>query len=288
MELALYRYVVDRKTWRKPSAWAFIILRYSVFLSMIPAIWFTALPTQHCQLATAISQGGIVLVTASAGVIFAYRAFALWNFQRWVCICVCGLWVVMVTCWTLVATHLLAQTGPPTPLGSNCALAVMPAWTPVSYASSVLFDTVILVLTIMAIRQEQKKTHLTKTFMTDNLCYFIAVTITNVVNLAIQSLEREHELEKATSIPWPTIITVAMGSRVYLNLRLFENQRGRPNIWGGIQPTTIKLDTMRFSNPALVNQDEAGQIRRGKFIGSEGIADIPRVKLSSEDRVNYL
>jgi len=237
----------------------------------MPSIWFASLQTQHCKLATAISQTGIVLVTASAGLIFAYRVFALWKFQRWVCICIGSLWIVMVACWTLVATHLLARTGPPTPLGSNCTLATVPAWAPISYASSVLFDTVILVLTVIAIHQEQKQSRLAQTFVMDNLCYFVVVTITNVVVLGIQSLTRKYQLEKSASIPWPTVVTVAMGSRVYLNLKLFENRRGRPNIWGGIQPTSIKLETMRFTNAVLLNQNEEDPIRHNEFVSSKGV-----------------
>lgn len=100
------------------------------------------------------------------------------------------------------------------------------SWAPISYASSVLFDTTILVLTLIKLpRNLMAKSYLGRQIFRDTLMYFTITTVTNIVVLSIQSLGVEHALIKPTAVPFSTVMTVTMGSRVYLNLKLLEKRR---------------------------------------------------------------
>ncbi len=47
-------------------------------------------------------------------------------------------------------------------------------------------------------------------------------TATNIAVLSIQALGAEHDMIKPAAVPFSTVMTVAMGSRVYLNLKLYD------------------------------------------------------------------
>ena len=100
------------------------------------------------------------------------------------------------------------------------------SWAPISYASSVLFDTTILVLTLIKLpRNLMAKSYLGRQIFRDTLMYFTITTVTNIVVLSIQSLDSSHAMIKPTAVPFSTVMTVTMGSRVYLNLKLLEKRR---------------------------------------------------------------
>ena len=79
-----------------------MVLRYSAVLAFIPSLFFTSLQSGHCQLAASLSQAGAVLVTGSAGIIFAYRVFAIWRHNKFVVALVATLYLLMVSCWVRV------------------------------------------------------------------------------------------------------------------------------------------------------------------------------------------
>lgn len=58
----------------------------------------------------------------------------------------------------------------------------------------------------------------------DNLLYFLATAVTNITVLAIQTLNSSSPLVnfflKPNVLPYSTLMTVAMGTRVFLNLTL--------------------------------------------------------------------
>lgn len=100
------------------------------------------------------------------------------------------------------------------------------SWSPISFASSVAFDTVILLLTLAKMHTNLSTTSspVGRQIYQDNLMYFIISTVTNVVVLVIQSLGAEHTVIKPTAVPFSTLMTVTMGSRVYLNLKLIHTR----------------------------------------------------------------
>lgn len=77
----------------------FIVLRYAGILALLPGLWFTSVQTQHCQFAASISQAGVVIVTASAGIIFWYRVYAIWGGDRIVSAVVGFFYCAMVGSW---------------------------------------------------------------------------------------------------------------------------------------------------------------------------------------------
>lgn len=100
------------------------------------------------------------------------------------------------------------------------------SWAPISYASSVVFDTTILLLTLIRLpRNLMAKSYIGRQIFRDTLMYFTITTVTNIVVLSIQSLGESHSMIKPTAVPFSTVMTVTMGSRVYLNLKLLEKRR---------------------------------------------------------------
>lgn len=101
------------------------------------------------------------------------------------------------------------------------------SWAPISYASSVAFDTVILLLTLAKLHGNliTAKSQVGKQIYRDNLTYFALTTVTNITVLTIQALPSSFDMIKPTAVPFSTLMTVTMGTRVFLNLKLFDRRR---------------------------------------------------------------
>ncbi|EIN08715.1 hypothetical protein PUNSTDRAFT_143453 [Punctularia strigosozonata HHB-11173 SS5] len=226
-ELALYR-SHSRQVWLTPATWAFIILRYSAFVATFSALWFTSLQTQFCEVAVIASQVGVVLVVASSGIIFCNRVVAIWGNSKIIIALVTVIYLGMLACWILVAAHYSAITGPPTPFGSNCQMQPIVSWAPISYASSVAFDVIVLILTMMKLKTGSlANSAISKQIYADNLLYFIATAVTNITVFTIQALPSRFDMIKPTAVPFSTVVTVTMAQRVYLNLKLFHHRQQR-------------------------------------------------------------
>ncbi|PSR83536.1 hypothetical protein PHLCEN_2v5690 [Hermanssonia centrifuga] len=224
-EIALYMNF-DKKLWRTPTAWLFVALRYSAFIATVPSLFFTSVQNQHCQAAVVISTLGGVLVVASSGLIFCYRVFAFWHENRIVYGTVLLFYAGMLGCWIAVAVHYKAITGPTTPFGSNCQMEPIVSWAPISYASSVVFDSVVLALTLAKVHSSSMpRSNLGEQISRDNIAYFTLATATNIAVLSIQALGSAHDMIKPAAVPFSTVMTVAMGSRVYLNLKLYDKKQ---------------------------------------------------------------
>ncbi|KAH9487382.1 hypothetical protein JR316_0001457 [Psilocybe cubensis] len=264
-ERELYR-DKDRKQWKAPATWAFMVLRYAGILALFPGLFFTSIQNDHCQVTASVSQVGVILVTGSAGVIFAYRVFAIWRFNKFVVGGVSFLWVFTVASWIAAGSQLRASQGPPTNFGSNCILHPVPSWQPLPFASSVLYDVVVLVLTLVKLRGDRIKAYsIGSQIRGDNVLYFVIVTATNIAALVINSLGPEHDDIKPVALPFPTLLTAAMGARVYINLRMY-NKKINGELSGSI-PThssgttrSAVEDTIRLKNSNGV--DESIRIRK--------------------------
>jgi hypothetical protein len=224
-EIALYK---TQKVWNTVAAWAFVILRYSGILATLPSLFFTSVPSQHCQLAASLSQVGAVLVTLSSAAIFSARVNAIWN-NRIVLTIVCIMYAILAGSWIAVSTQYRAVVGPAVPLFSNCQMQPIPDWGNLSFISSVAFDVVILVLTLIKL-PASITTHSKVGFIVyrDSLLYFICTALTNLMVLTIQTLPDSGGLQvtmlKPMVIPFSTVVTVTLGSRVFLNLRLYKKR----------------------------------------------------------------
>ena len=186
--------------------------------------------------AVIISQLGVILVVAASGIIFCYRVLAIWSGNKIVFAFVSVVYLGMLACWVrtllnkyqrvlmdpiqiIVASHYRAINGPPTPFGSNCQMEPIVSWAPICNASSVLFDMVILILTLWKVGSNHGS-RVGYLIYRDSVVYFLFTAVTNTVVLVIQSLGSSWALTKPAVLPFSTVITAAMGVRVYLNLRL--------------------------------------------------------------------
>jgi len=272
-EVALY-FDTNKNIWRQPATWFFIILRYSGILATLPSLFFTSVQSQHCQVAVVTSQVGAVLVVASSGAIFCYRVFAIWGSVKIVQAFVGLMYFGMIGCWIAVATQFRAITGPPTPFGSNCQMLPIVSWAPISYASSVLFDSVVLILTLAKLHGNftTTKSQVGRQIYRDNLLYFVLTAATNITVLSIQALGPAHDMIKPTAVPFSTLMTVTMGSRVFLNLRLL-GQKQKPSSVGS--PLFINGDGSSNNRMLLGGKMEGADVKGLPYQeGSEGSVSV--------------
>ena len=119
------------------------------------------------------------------------------------------------------------------------------SWAPISFASSVLFDATVLILTLAKLRRNLvAKSLVRRQIFRDTLMYFTLTTVTNIAVLSIQALGSAHAMIKPVAVPYSTVMTVTMGSRVYLNLRLLEQRRQT-------EPDNIPLSVPRSQDSAV-------------------------------------
>ncbi|KAJ7141988.1 hypothetical protein C8R46DRAFT_1134502, partial [Mycena filopes] len=218
----------NKRLWKQSATWAFIVLRYSAFLATFPALFFTSLQSQHCQVAVVVSQVGAVLVVGCSGIIFCNRLLAIYSGSKVITAALALLWTGMMACWIAVASQYSATVGPPTPFGSNCQMKPIVSWAPISYASSVGFDVIVLALTFAKLKANIGtfgQSAISKQIYRDNLTYFVITAATNITVLSIQALGDSYALVKPTAVPFSTVITVTMAQRVYLNLKLYHQRQ---------------------------------------------------------------
>jgi hypothetical protein len=179
-ELTLYT-VTSAAAWKQPGTWAFVVLRYASIAALVSALFFTSAQSTNCGFTVRFSSFMVALVVAAAGVIFAYRVLALWKGNKTVYAVLGLFYLVNVGAWMATAASYAADTGPPTPFNSNCQLHPVASWNPISFGSSVVFDCVVLGLTVLKLRQNfGARSTVQKQLYKDNLLYFVIVTATNV------------------------------------------------------------------------------------------------------------
>lgn len=223
-------------------------MRYSGIIASLPSLFFTAVQTDFCQAAISASTAGAVLTVASSGAIFWFRVRALWNGSVTVSVIAGLFYVIMLACWVscdqtgvlstmlevdndfqiTVSTQFRGDTGPHTSFLSNCQLHPVAPWAPMSYASSVAFDTCVLILTVAKFRRNASAagSKIGRQVYNDNLLYFFLQTAANIVVLSIQAQQDPRfDLIKPAAVPFSTLMTVTMGTRVFLNLRLFTQRQ---------------------------------------------------------------
>ena len=221
----------------------FIVVRYAGLLAAFPSLFFIAIQSQHCKVAMDSSQAGVVLVVASSGIIFGYRVSAIWNANKIVIAIVGFFYICMVASWVgvqscglgrsanclylqlAVATQYRIFNGQPTPFGSNCQMLPIITWAPICYASSVVFDIVILIFSLTKLKAHTSGVGFV--VYRDSLMYFFATAITNIAVLTVQALGSKYNLIKPAAVPFSTLMVTTMASRVFLNLKLFNQRQAR-------------------------------------------------------------
>lgn len=116
------------------------------------------------------------------------------------------------------------------PFGTNCKVLPVVSWSLISYSSSVAFDVVIIILTLLKLivnrtQHLRIETHLYRV----NLGYLGITAITNIVVLIIHTLGPDQDQAKRSAASFATLIAATMGARVFLNLRVLTEHQERVN-----------------------------------------------------------
>lgn len=86
------------------------------------------------------------------------------------------------------------------------------------------FNSCVLLFTLSKFHDNliKPKTSFEKQVYKDNLLYLILLTTTDVIVLVIQGLKHQNSDQiRPAAAPFSTLMTVTMGTRVFLNLRQF-------------------------------------------------------------------
>lgn len=190
----------------------------------------TSVQDQHCQALIVAGQVGTILAVVSAGIIMAVRVFVVRGGSRMVRIVLWSLLLLMTACWIATATQYKAVTGPPTIVHSNCRILPLVLWSLVSYGSTVAFDLALLVFILYRFRRDLSatKSHTGRRLHQNNLIYIALLTVVNIAALIVQVLGHTNcsvTFFQPITVPLSTFMTVAMGSRVFFNLREYEGRR---------------------------------------------------------------
>ena len=89
---------------------SFVVLRYSGFASTFAALFFTAVQSDACETAVAVSKLGAVLVNVSSGIIFGYRGCAMWGGNQTINLIVGFMYLVMISSWVRLRSNYLSLT----------------------------------------------------------------------------------------------------------------------------------------------------------------------------------
>jgi hypothetical protein len=91
----------------------------------------------------------------------------------------------------------------------------------------VLFDVVVVTLSLSKLKSHSTS-GISYVIYRDSMMYFFATTITNIVVLAIEAIQRpDFDLIKPMAVPFSTLMIVTMASRVFLNLKLYNQRKTR-------------------------------------------------------------
>lgn len=77
-------------------------------MATFPALFFTSMQSQYCDIAVRLSSFGVATVVAGAGVIFSYRVIALWKGNRFVYAILGLAYLTTLGCWVSVLLQGLA------------------------------------------------------------------------------------------------------------------------------------------------------------------------------------
>lgn len=117
----------------------------------------------------------------------------------------------------------MTSSGPDLPFGTNCQFEHLPAWSPVSYALSAAFNCLIFIMVLerMISIGTMVATNTGWTLINRAcLVYTLFAALSSVVVLVVYASESPTDLLKRTAVPYLVLVQMAMGARVFLNLRL--------------------------------------------------------------------
>lgn len=135
----------------------------------------------------------------------------------------------------------------------------IPSWSPISFASLVAFDVVIVTLTIFKL----KSTHATESkvgylIYRDSLMFFLITALTNIMVVTVQGLN-VNNLIKATVPPFSTLMTATMSVRVFLNLKLFPTRAVTPLPFSQASSSRSRNLTKPDNNTMVISVQQQSQ-----------------------------
>lgn len=109
-----------------------------------------------------------------------------------------------------MATQQSAITGPPAPFGPNCQIKQNVPWAPITHASSVVFNLLVLILAIAKFKADRRqKSPIGRQLDCESLLYFVVTAAANIAVLSVQALGHAHDMIKPAALSFATIITVS-------------------------------------------------------------------------------
>ncbi len=117
----------------------------------------------------------------------------------------------------------MTNDGPDLPFGTNCQFVHLPSWSPVSYALSAAYSCMIFIMVLerMISIGTMVATNTGWTLINRAcLVYTLFAALSSVVILVVYASESPTDLLKRTAAPYLVLVQMAMGARVFLNLRL--------------------------------------------------------------------
>ncbi|KAF8521780.1 hypothetical protein BU17DRAFT_87685 [Hysterangium stoloniferum] len=198
------------------SVASFILLRYSGILAILPALIFMTLNTSHCRSILILNQIGSLLVTAFSGVIFGLRTIAMWNNNKMVTSVVGFLYILMIACGCAVASQYNGRPIDDFSARAFCQILPIPSWTLISYASSVLFDSAMVLLALFKYKSSSISSG--SAYHIDTI-YFALVLMVNLASLVIQTLAQDSNQVKLAASSFSTVALVITGARIFVRQR---------------------------------------------------------------------
>ncbi|KAF6754671.1 hypothetical protein DFP72DRAFT_362321 [Ephemerocybe angulata] len=216
-----------RTEWRVPDTWAFFMSRYCSFLFAILSLFNLTLKTDQCQLVASFSQILSLAVVGASGILTARRTIAIWAEQYHVVTLLGTTYVVMLATWVASAS---GSRSDPLParlpgFGTNCVSPPLPPWSPINYASSMVFFSFIFVLTLykLIVQRTDHVLNLGLTPLNRACIWYFMVNAATSTSLFIVTVnwhkQWTSETAKKITAPFFIVLIAAMNQRIYLNNR---------------------------------------------------------------------
>lgn len=198
---------------------AFLLQRYAAQIAAWAAFAFLFGEAGiNCQALVSTVYGTNVVFAAAVSYIFAQRTFALYDFHRLVVIGLYTLWAGLIACYIIVAAQYRAVRLPIAFEGCNCAITSAGKISLLGFAASLVFDLVVLVLTLGRLYYLRLKSQLGDTIRSTSITYFAAVSTVNLALVLIIAISNNPTIN-ATPLGPAFAVTYLLLNRMIFGMR---------------------------------------------------------------------
>ncbi|KAG2152009.1 hypothetical protein BD769DRAFT_1623669 [Suillus cothurnatus] len=182
-ELSIF---LGRRKLAWPLVFFFFLCRYSMLLAFIGLIIFVNISTKiDCNIA-----GNLTILGASASLMI--RTMALWEWKRRAVLSMLAL--SFGQCATLICTIITVQASWDHQARACVVVKTNHILLNLNYAYTMLFDFVILVMTLFVLRKRFRHEDLSNLLCRDGLVYFLVTSTCNTVPAVLAALNLNGEL----------------------------------------------------------------------------------------------